>query len=171
MVHIVSTSLGNSIAINTPFNFTLQTQYEDPPSSGNYTQLTEGPHSQLHIDCYVHYRFKLILKGRDSGGNFHRIIESNVTLAGADVIENARAMMGEAIFTDIRILDDMQDVQLNFTQTMAVFPWERRPFSYTEQWYDGPISKSKLLDTINTVDSPAVAVSHAFNVTGMFIVC
>ena len=172
-VHVVSTSLGGSIAVNTPFNFTLQTQYEDPPSSGNYTQLTEGPHSQLHIDCYVHYKFKLLQKGRDTGGNFHRIVETNVTLAGADVIENAkfdlmirkRAVMGEAIFTDIRILDVMEDVQLNFTQTMTLFPWERRPFGYTEQWYAGPVSNTKLLNMTNVVDSPAVAVSHSFDVT------
>ena len=166
--------MGSSVPVNTPFNFTLATMYEYPLGSGNFSQLTEGPHSQLHIDCYVHYKFKLVYKGRDLGGNYHKILETDVTLGGNGVIENAkfdlmirkRAVMGSVVFDGIRILDVMDDVQLNFTQTLPFYPWERRPFSYTEQWLAGPISRSKILNTTNAVESFAVAESHSFNVTG-----
>ena len=171
---VVSSTVGSSVPVNTPFDFTLSTMYEYPLGSGNFSQLTEGPHSSLHIDCYVHYKFKLVYKGRDKGGNYHKILETDVTLGGNGVRENAKfdlmirkqAVAGVAVFDGIRILDVMDSVQLNFTQTLPFYPWERRPFSYTEQWIAGPISRSKLLNNTDPVDSPAVAVSHEFNVTG-----
>ena len=126
------------------------------------------------MDCYVHYKFKRVTRSRDVGGNIHKVLDTDVTLGGTGVIENAkfdlmirkRAMNGEAIFQGVRILDVMDFVQLNFTQTLPFFPWERRPFGYNEKWTDNP-DRTKDIQ-VPAVYSPAVAISDNFSVTREF---
>ena len=100
--------------------------------------LTTGRHSALNIDLTVSWDSKKFYFYFPANFNINQLYSSQYTLGGTDVTETGRfdrvirkqAVAGEATFTDVRITTEATDVRLNFTQTLANAPWERRPSEY-----------------------------------------
>jgi hypothetical protein len=173
-LEITSGSQAN-VFVNEPMTFTVQTMAEDPANPGTFIPLTTGRHSILNVDLTIAYDWKQFYIYFPSGNfNFHQLASSTYTLGGADVMENGYfdlvirkpCSAGMATFTDVRILTEAMDVQLNFTQTIHYHPWERWPPVYNETWVlDWTTWTQKTYVADHSALSGAVAFTNAFNVT------
>ena len=172
-LEITSGSQAN-VLVNEPMTFTVQTMAEDPNNPGTYIALTTGRHSILNVDLTIAYDFKDFYIYFPSGNfNFHQLATSTYTLGGADVTENGyfdvvvrkQCSSGAATFSDIRILTEATDIQLNFTQTIPYHPWERWPPVYNESWVLDWTTWTQKTYVADSMYSPAVAFTNAFNVT------
>ena len=163
-----------NVLVNEPMTFTVQTMYEDPANPGTYLPLTDGRHSILNVDLTIAYDFKTFYIYFPSGNfNFHQLASSTYTLGGADVMENGyfdlvirkQCSSGAATFSDVRIMTEATDIQLNFTQTISYHPWERWPPVYNESWVLDWTTWTQKTYVADSMYSPAVAFTNAFNVT------
>ena len=163
-----------TVSVNNPMTFIVQTMAEDPLSPGSYIPLVSGRHSTLNVDLIISYdekRFFIFFPGGNF--NWNQIASSRYNLAGTDVEENGkldrrvrkRCALGTATFNDIRITTEAVNVQLNFTQTLPYYPWERWP-----PIYNGTTILDWTTFTFYSVSddemSPGVAITPPFNVTG-----
>ena len=172
-LEITSGSQAN-VLVNEPMTFTVQTMAEDPANPGTYIPLTTGRHSILNVDLTIAYDWKKFYIYFPSGNfNFHQLASSTHTLGGADVMENGyfdlvirkQCSSGTATFTDVRILTEATDIQLNFTQTLSYHPWERWPPMYNDAWVLDWTSWTQKTYVDDSLTSPAVVFTNAFNVT------
>lgn len=154
--------------------FTVQTMAVDPANPNSFIPLTTGRHSILNVDLTIAYDCKKFYIFFPSGNfNFHQLASSTHTLGGADVIENGyfdlvirkQCSSGTATFTDVRILDEATNIQLNFTQTLSYHPWERWPPVYNDAWVLDWSTWTQKTYVADSLTSPAVAFTNAFNVT------
>ena len=172
-LEITSGSQANVI-VNEPMSFTVQTMAVDPTDPNNLIPLTTGRHSILNVDLTIAYDFKTFYIYFPLGNfNLNQLASSMYTLGGADVMENGyfdlvirkQCSSGQATFSDVRILTEAVDIQLNFTQTLPYHPWERWPPVYNDtlvlDW--GTWTQQSFI--ADSLYSPAVAFTNAFNVT------
>ena len=172
---ITSSAQGDpgTVSVNKPMTFIVQTMAEDPFSPGSYISLVSGRHSTLNVDLTISYDEKRFYIFFPSGNfNWNQIASSRYNLAGIDVEENGlldrivrkRCSLGTATFDDIRITTEAMNVQLNFTQTLPYYPWERWP-----PIYNGTTILDWTTFTFYSVSdsemSPGVALTPPFNVT------
>ena len=173
--HLEITSLPQGdVVVNEPMTFTVQTMTEDPSNPGTYIPLTTGRHSTLNVDITISWEFKVFYMFVPASFNINELLSSQYILAGADVTKNGnqdlrvrkRCIAGAATFTDIRVIDEALNMQLNFTQTLPYYPWERWPPIYNETIVTTPSL------TINTLPdetfSPAVVFTTPFDVSCEF---
>jgi hypothetical protein len=175
----ITSGTQSNVHINTPMTFTVQTMAVDPANPTSFIPLTTGRHSILNVDLTIAYNWKQFYIFFPSGNfNFHQLASSTYTLGGADVMENGYfdlvirkpCSAGMATFTDVRILTEAMDVQLNFTQTLSYHPWERWPPVYNDAWVlDWSSWTQKTYVDDDSLTSPAVAFTNAFNVTRKII--
>ena len=170
-VEIVSV-VNSSVEVNQPLSFTVQTMADDPSSPGTLIPLTSGRHSALYIDLTVAWDFKKFYIIFPGNLNFFQIFSTEVTLDGSEVGENGRldytirkqCVNGSATFSDVRILEEVTNLQLNFTQTLPYYPWERVPPNYNETImydFDAMVFMTSAAESY----SPAVVFTPPFNVS------
>ena len=147
----------------------------DPTDPNNFIPLTDGRHSILNVDLTIAYDFKQFYIYFPSGNfNFNQLFSSTYTLGGADVKENGyfdhvirkQCSSGQVTFTDVRILTEATNIQLNFTQTLPYHPWERWPPIYSDTWVLDWTTWTQKSYVDDSLLSPAVAFTNVFNVTG-----
>ena len=157
--------------------FTVQTMAVDPADPNSFIPLTDGRHSILNVDLTIAYDYKSFYIYFPSGNfNFHQLASSTYTLGGADVTENGyfdlvirkQCSSGLATFSDVRIMTEATDIQLNFTQTIPYHPWERWPPVYNETWVLDWTTWTQKTFVDDSANSLAVAFSNTFNVTCKF---
>lgn len=168
----ITSPLRSNVEINEPLNFTVVTLTNDPLSPGTLIPLISGRHSILNVDLTITWdtkNFNVVFPGNY---NFYRISSSQYTLAGSEVDKDGHFDMrirkqctnGTAVFNDVRIMDRAVNIQLNFTQTLPYFPWERVPSIYNDT-----INYRLQSMTFNTYVadsiSPAIVFTSPFNVT------
>ncbi len=169
---IITSPLPTSVEVNQPLNFTVVTMTVDPLSPGTFIPLVTGRHSILIVDLTIAWdtkNFNVIYSGNY---NFYRLQLTQHTLNGSEVDINGQfdrrirkqCSNGTASFNDVRIVDSAENIQLNFTQTLPYFPWERVPPVYNDSIYY--IIESMTLKTYaaNSI-SPAIVFTPPFNVT------
>lgn len=158
--------------MNEPMSFTVQTMREDPNSPGTLIPLTSGRHSIMYVDMTIAWDTKKFYIYFPVNLNFYQIYSSQYTLAGSEVGEDGRldfrirkqCSAGTATFNDVRILEEVHDLQLNFTQTLPYYPWERVPAIYNETIvYD--LSTYTFNTHAAVGNSPAVVFTPPINVT------
>lgn len=175
----LTSTVSTSVEVNEPMSFTVQTMAEDPLSPGTYIPLTTGRHSILNVDMTIAWdtkKFYILFPGGNL--NFYQIHSTAYTLGGSEVIEDGRfdlkirkqCVNGTATFNDVRILNETTNIQLNFTQILPYYPWERVPPNYNETLvYD---TTTRTFNTfVATSYSPAVVFSPPFNVTSKSSTC
>ena len=165
----ISSTLPGNVEVNEPMSFTVRTLAEDPDNPGSYIVLTTGRHSALYIDATVAWDWKEFAVMAPNF-NPNQLISSDVTLGGTDVSQNGildlvsrkQCVGGVATFDDIRVLNAVEDVQLNFTQSLPYYPWERWPPVYNE---DQIHFASSFTTYVANTSSDAVLFTPPFNVT------
>ena len=170
----ITSGMQSNVHVNTPMTFTVQTMAVDPTNPTSFIPLTTGRHSILNVDLTIAYDWKKFYIYFPSGNfNFHQLASSTYTLGGADVMENGyfdlvirkQCSSGTATFTDVRILTEAMDMRLNFTQTLSYHPWERWPPMYDDAWVLDWTSWTQKTFVADSLTSPAIAFTNAFNVT------
>ena len=170
----ITSGMQCNVHVNTPMTFTVQTMAVDPTNPMSFIPLTTGRHSILNVDLTIAYDWKKFYIFFPNGNfNFHQLASSTHTLGGADVTENGyfdlvirkQCSSGTVTFTDVRILTEAMDIQLNFTQTIPYHPWERWPPVYNETWVLDWTTWTQKTYVADSALSAAVAFTNAFNVT------
>ena len=170
----ITSGVQADVSVNEPMTFTVQTMAVDPADPNNFIALTTGRHSILNVDLTIAYDYKQFYIYFPSGNfNFHQLASSTYTLGGADVTENGhfdlvirnQCSSGLATFSDVRILSEATNIQLNFTQTLPYHPWERWPPVYNESWVLDWTYWTQKTFVADSLYNPAVAFTNAFNVT------
>ena len=172
-LEIVSAPAG-SVDVNAPMSFQVQTKAVTPADPNTFFDLTTGRHSALNVDMTIAWDFKrFYIYFPNSNYNFYQLYSSQYNLEGEDVIETGKfdriirkqCVAGAATFDNFVITSVAENIQLNFTQTLPYYPWERVPPVYEDpvplDWVTWTLST----DVANTT-SPAVAFSNPFNVEG-----
>ena len=168
----ITSVVDTDVYVNEPMSFTVQTMADNPNSPGSLIPLTSGRHSIMNIDMTIAWDTKKFYIYFPANFNFYQIQSSQYTLGGAEVEEDGRLDLrvrkqctaGTATFNDVRVLEEVEDLQLNFTQTLPYYPWERVPPTYNET-----IVYDFTTFTFNTNaavgNSPAVVFTPPINVT------
>ncbi len=167
----ITSPLPTSVEINEPLNFTIVTMTNDPLSPGTLIPLITGRHSILNVDLTIAWDTKDFNVVYPGNYNFYQIHSTQHTLTGSEVREDGhfdrrirkQCTNGTATFNDVRIMDRATNIQLNFTQTLPYFPWERVPPIYNDSInynFQSMSFNTYVADSI----SPAIAFTTPMNV-------